>query len=138
MSRWESDFEKRPVRTGISFGMAAVVGLVCVVAVGGVGFGALNLLSQPARVVQRTFDADNMIYNYEWFRQQFQDVQAMDRRIADFEAERASATGSEKDRIASIVMGLRSKRNQMVADYNARGQMANRSIFTAGLPSQIQ
>lgn len=138
MSRWESDFEKRPVRTGTSFGMAAAIGLVAIVAVGGAGFGVLNLLAQPARVVQRTFDADNMIYNYEWFRQQFQDVQAMDQRIADFEAERASATGAERDRIASIVMGLRSKRAQMVADYNARGQMANRSIFAAGLSSQIQ
>lgn len=135
---WESKFEARPVRTGISFGAAVLIGIMALTVVGGIGFGVLNLLSQPGRVIQKTFDADNMIYNYEWFRQQHQDVLAMDGKIAVQQAAFEAATGNERERIASIVSGLRTKRAQMVADYNARGSMANRSIFIAGLPQQIQ
>lgn len=138
MSNWEKKFEDRPLRTGASFGVGAIGVLIVLSAVGGAGFFVLNLASQPARIVQKTFDADNVIYNYEWFRQQYQDVQAMDGKIATMEAGAASATGDEKTRLSSVVLGLKTKRQQMVADYNARGSMANRSVFTAGLPQQIQ
>lgn len=138
MTNWEERFERKPVRTGIRFGVVALLGLMVLALVGGIGFGALNLLAQPGRVLQQTFDASNMVYNYEWFRQQYQDVQAMDGKIAVQQAAFEAAAGAERDRIASVVAGLRTKRAQMVADYNARGMMANRSIFTAGLPQQIQ
>ena len=138
MSDWEKKFEDRPLRTFTSFGVGVIGVLIVLSAVGGTGFFVLNLVSQPARTVQKTFDADNVIYNYEWFRQQYQDVRAMDGKIATMEAGAAYAIGDEKTRLSSIVLGLKTKRQQMVADYNARGSMANRSIFTAGLPQQIQ
>lgn len=137
MNDWENRFERRPIRTGVSFGAAALLGIMALTVVGGTGFFILNLASQPARIVQKTLDADNVIYNYEWFRQQYQDVLAMDAKIAVQVEAAAAATGDEKTRISSIVNGLKVKRAQMVADYNARGSMANRSIFTAGLPQQI-
>lgn len=138
MADWENRFEARPLRTATSFGVGAIAVVLVLSAVGGAGFFVLNLASQPARIVQKTFDADNVIYNYEWFRQQYQDVQAMDGKIATMEAGALSAEGDEKARLSSVVLGLKTKRQQMVADYNARGSMANRSIFTAGLPQQIQ
>jgi hypothetical protein len=152
MSDWEERFERRPVRTSVGFGVVAVLGLVAVAGVGSAGFWALNLMSQPARVLTKTFDADNMIYNYEWFKQQYQDIAAIGVKsdnaavaLKSFEAsagERSTWTFEDKQRdaqLASIALGLANQRASMIADYNARSQMANRSIFKTGdLPAQIQ
>ncbi len=139
MVDWEDRFINRPRRTVFGIGVSAIVIVAGLALVGTAVFGVSNLLIQPARVVQKTLDADNMIYNYEWFRQQYQDVLAMDGKIAvQQEALDAVIDADERIRVASIVAGLKTKRQQMVADYNARGSMANRSIFTAGLPQQIQ
>lgn len=151
MNNWENRFNDRPVRTGVSFGAAVLIGIMGLSVVGGIGFGALNLLAQPARVVQKTFDADNMIYNYEWFRQQYADIQAMDQKIAassaslaSFEASAGPRTGwasSDRNRwdfLNSQVLGLTNQRTTMVATYNGRASQANRSIFMAGLPETIQ
>lgn len=138
MTDWEERFATKPRRTAINVGLSTVL-VLAVVGVGGtVVFGLTNVLTQAGRVVSKTIDADNVIYNYEWFRQQYQDVLAMDGKIAVQTEAAASADGDEKTRINSIVNGLKTKRAQMVADYNARGSMANRSIFIAGLPQQIQ
>lgn len=134
---WERRFEQRPARTTFSAGVLILLGLMGLTIVGGIGFWTIGIVSQPGRVLAKTLDADNVIYNYEWFRQQYQDVLAMDAKIAVQDAAATAATGDEKTRVFSIVAGLKTKRAQMVADYNARGSMANRSIFTAGLPQQI-
>lgn len=151
MNNWENRFNERPIRTGVSFGAAALIGIMALTVVGGIGFGALNLLSQPARVVQKTFDADNMIYNYEWFRQQYADIQAMDQKIAAsqasldaFEASAGPRSGwasSDRNRwdfLNSQVLGLTNQRTTMVATYNGRASQANRSVFMAGLPETVQ
>ena len=138
MSNFEDRFTQRPGRTAFGAGVIALLVIMGLTIVGGAGFWVINLAAQPGRIVSKTLDADNVIYNYEWFRQQYQDVQAMDAKIAVQQSAAEVATGDEKARINSIVAGLQTKRAQMVADYNARGSMANRSIFTAGLPQQIQ
>jgi len=148
---WENRFEQRPVRTGISLGVAVLLGLMVLSVVGGTGFFVLNLLSQPARIVQKTFDADNVLYNYEWFKQQNADIIAIGTKSANaqaalesFEASagpRSSWTFEDKQRdmqLASIAFGLKNQRASMVAEYNARSSMANRSIFKTGeLPDHI-
>lgn len=137
MTNWEQRFEQQPRRTAINVGLSVVL-VAAALGVGGtVIFGATNFLTQAGRVVSKTIDADNVIYNYEWFRQQYQDVSAVDAKIATMKAGAESAAGDERIRLNSIVLGLTTKRAQMVADYNARASMANRSIFMAGLPSQI-
>lgn len=152
MSQWEDRFEKRPVRTGISFGVAALLGLMVLSVVGGAGFWFLGLVSQPARVVSKTFDADNMIYNYQWFKQQYADIEAIstkadnaDAALKAFETsagDRTAWTFEDKQRdqqLASIALGLKNQRASMVAEYNARSQEVNRSIFKTGdLPDHIE
>lgn len=134
MTSFDERFTARPKRT-----IAGVVGWAVfgIVVLGGIGTG-LALLAQPGRILTKTFDADNVLYNYEWFRQQYQDIGAINGKIATMQAGADTAIGDEKVRLNSIVLGLTTKRAQMVADYNARGSMANRSIFIAGLPQQIQ
>lgn len=141
MTRFEDRldaFDRRPRRTMFGWALSLILIAAGVSIVGGVVFGVSNIFTQTGRVVAKTVDADNVIFTYEFFRQQYQDVVAIDGKITEMAAGAAEATGDEKVRLNSIVLGLKTKRAQMVADYNAKASMANRSIFLAGLPSQIQ
>ena len=99
----------------------------------------------------KVLNVDNAIYNYEWFKQQKEDVDALGKKVqtAQLQADsfRVSA-GDRKDwtfedknedaRLQSIVTGLTNQLTQAVADYNARAKMATRNIFQDGvLPSYI-
>lgn len=152
MNNWDDRFNDRPVRTGISFGAVVIIGLLVLSVIGGTGFWVLNLVSQPGRIITKTFDADNVIYNYEWFKQQYADVGAIstkagnaDDAVKAFEAsagDRSTWSFEDKQRdaqLASIALGLKNQRATMVAEYNARSQEVNRSIFKTGdLPLQIE
>jgi hypothetical protein len=150
--QWGRDFERAPVKTGMS---AASVAILCFAILSVIG-GAAALITLPMRtatgVAERTFNPDAVIANYEWFKRQVQDVKAIDGRLdaarrarSDFEA---SAGGRETwksddrqewNRLNSIVLGLEGQRTSMVAEYNARTQMANRDLFrTSDLPETLQ
>jgi len=110
-----------------------------------------NIASQPAKVIEKTLDADNMIYNYEWFKQQYQNFEASNIKIDN--AQKAiesfkSDMGPRKEwgysdkqeygRLNATLLGLKNHRESIVAEYNARSKMANRSIFKTELPEFIQ
>ena len=115
-------------------------------------FVVLRVASQPARIVEKTLDADNVLYNYEWFKQTYQDVKAIDLKIGNakvgvnqFKTDagpRVDWTFEDKNeysRLNAIVLGLKNQREDVVAQYNARSKMANRAIFKSGeLPEQLQ
>lgn len=147
-NEWEDRFEKKPRRTTLNIG----VSILAILFVLGLVAGGFNLLMQPGRVAQKTFDAGNMIANYEWFKQQAQDVKAIDTKIAaastaqkTFETSAGNRENwkfddrQEWNRLNTIVMGLTGQRASMVAEYNARTQMANRDIFRTGdLPAHLE
>jgi hypothetical protein len=103
-------------------------------------------------VIDKTLDSNNVIYNYEFFKQSYQDIQALTAKIAD--ADKAANTfdaqfksrkemdrddKQESDRLHAIVSGLQQERQTEVATYNARSQMANRNIFkTNDVPNHIE
>lgn len=113
--------------------------------------GAVSLFTQPLKVVTKTFDADNIIYNYEWFKQQYNDYEAINNKIARAETsvnsfkenagERKEWTFEDKNefsRLVSISDGLSYQKQDIISKYNARSQMANREIFkTNDLPIQL-
>lgn len=124
---------------------------------------ALRVILLPARVatgtlntvegvVDKTLTADNAIYNYEWFKRQYEAIQAIQKKITiahdnviAFEASAGARKNwtfedkNEASRLASIEQGLRSQNEDMVAEYNARSKMANRNIFKDGLiPSTLE
>lgn len=113
---------------------------------------AYNVYTAPSRVISQTMGTNNIINNYEWFKRQYNDIQAVDKKIIfaetqfnDFNAAagpRSTWTFEDKTesaRLMSIVTGLKSNRESMVSLYNARSQMANRSIFkTNDLPENIE
>ena len=136
--KWESAAERGPWPLFVRLG---VLCLAIVVVVGIAGF-VLNPFRQAGRVIEKTIDADNVLYNYEWFKQQFRSVKAIDKKIASQNkavsglesqlgprSEWAREDRIERDRLASIVTGLEQQRADMVATYNARAAMANRQIF---------
>lgn len=151
MSTWEQRFEEKPRRTILNI---LISGVAIIAVVGVVGFGirmVVNPFVQAGRVVEKTIDADNVIANYEWFKRQVQDVRAMDEKVGiaslvleQFEKSTGPREGwrfddrQEWNRLNTVLLGLRAQRTSMVAEYNARTQMANRDLFrTSDLPAEL-
>ena len=119
---------------------------------------ALNIMALPLfslgtkvntnyKIIEKTYDADNVIYNYEWFKERFEAIDAIDKKIknAGESAEifqtnagpRESWTFEDKtesSRLNTIVLGLKNQKEDLVAEYNARAKMSNRNIFQDRLP----
>lgn len=142
----------------IGFIVLAIIG---VAAIGAVGMG-LRILFFPATVATNMIDtaydanrqiinADNAIYNYEWFKQKHQDIEATKRQLV---AARRNHTNyrellgardtwtfedkTEDARLNSVVLGLETNLESQIGDYNARASMATRNIFEdTVLPSYI-
>lgn len=103
-------------------------------------------------VIDKTMNADNAIYNYEWFKQQYNDYLAIQKKIEEaqnavinFEfsaGERSTWTFEDKtehSRLNSIVDGLKYQLQDIISEYNAKSKMVNRAILKTGdLPETIQ
>ena len=124
--------------------------IILSVVLGGIFWG-IKIVSQPAKVIGKVLDADNILYNYEWFKQTYQDVRAIDLKIKNakdmvkaFKADAGARESwafedkTEYSRLNAIFLGLQNQRADIVATYNARSKMASRSIFKTGeLPEQL-
>ena len=98
-----------------------------------VGYGALD----------KVMSADNAIYNYEWFKQKNEDIEATKRKLDNAEnafdlykeslpKDRKEWTFEDKNedtRLRSVTLGIENHLEQLIADYNARAKMATRNIF---------
>lgn len=131
-------------------------GFVCFLLLTAVG-GCMSLVTNPfrqaGRIVAKTIDADNVIANYEWFKQQHESIAAIEAKIVG--AQQAvvafeKSAGDRKDwhrvdreehaRLSAIALGLEQQRSDLAATYNARSRMVNRSVFKTGdaaLPESI-
>lgn len=102
-------------------------------------------------VIQKTYDANNVIYNYEWFKQRYEDIQAIDTKITNAETSKTNFETSagprdkwtfedktEDSRLGSVVLGLQNQKEDLIAEYNARAKESNRNIFQNNLPLFIQ
>jgi len=101
-------------------------------------------------VVERTFDPDNIIYNYEYFKNQHRQILAYDNQIATAKAgvvEAESQPRAERDfrdkeeiaRLRTILQGLRNQRDTAVGAYNANARKVNRNIFMGtDVPEQLR
>lgn len=101
-----------------------------------------NLVDTAYDVQDKTLNADNAIYNYEWFKQTHEDIKATEnkiinaqKRMDEFKAdagERINWTFDDKQAysiLTSNLSGLESYYEDLIAQYNARAKMANRNIF---------
>jgi len=139
--------------------LIVIVGLIVLV---GVGFG-IRMLFFPVNTLQKeieiaydaqdiVLDADNAIYNYEWFKQRYEDIEATKKKLNNarnahsqflsmLPSQRIEWGWEDKDedgRLRAIVLGLQNHLEQLIADYNARAKMATRNIFeNSVLPDYI-
>lgn len=101
---------------------------------------------------EQVLNAENAIYNYEWFKQQKADIDASKKQLVNarvaFEAYKQSLPAdrsewtfedkTEDARLRSVVLGLENNLEAKIGNYNARASMATRSIFEDHvLPSYI-
>jgi hypothetical protein len=101
-----------------------------------------NEIQTAHDVVDKTINADNAIYNYEWFKQTYEDINAQKAQLSNAQqtfdsfvagsGDRKNWTFEDKNeysRLSSVVLGIKNNLEQTIANYNARAKMANRAIF---------
>lgn len=89
-------------------------------------------------VIHKTINADNAIYNYEWFKKRVQEIDVARKNVentaeqfkelkADFE--KWIATREEIAVMRIALLGQKNYVNDLIGEYNAKSSMANRAIF---------
>jgi len=140
----EQRWEERPLRT-IILGILYVVLITLII---GFIVWIVQIITLPARtatdIAEKTMDADNVIFNYEWFKETKEKVDAYDLQLIQAQTaleslEESLKENSRKDwgfedkqewnRLNSVVLGLKNQRASVVADYNAKSKMENRALF---------
>lgn len=140
--------------------MAAIIAAVLVIAVisGGWMLKAALLpaktvttqIDSAGNIIDQTYDAENAIYNYEWFKQRYEDIQATETKISNTKVNMEDyrdlyGNASEWDwqtkqgynSLNTVYLGQQNYYEEIVADYNARSNMANREIFKDKLPLHV-
>jgi hypothetical protein len=94
---------------------------------------------QPFRIASKTFDANNVITNYEFFRDANQAAQARIAQISSFKKIAAETTApDERTRLRIDLAAIQQSCRDLVAKYNANASKANRSIFMGqGVPESL-
>lgn len=135
-------------------GVLIVVGLMGLSVVG----VAFNLITIPwlkftsqvqmnRDIVAKTYNADNALYNYHWFKEKAAAIEALKTTISQSETAvkafeesagaRSSWTFEDKDehaRLGAVAHGQQFQYNSLVGEYNAHMKEADRSIFAEELP----
>ena len=101
-------------------------------------------------IIDKTYTPENAIYNYEWFKTQYEKIQANRQQtqniiisLTEFKQLYGDvstwdySTKEEYNRLNTIKIGLQNMDQNLVAEYNARSKMANREIFKDKLPLNV-
>ena len=107
-------------------------------------------IDSASNIIDKTYDANNAIYNYEWFKTQYENILAnrlqVNNTITNINEFKQTygnvstwdyGTKEEYNRLNTIKVGLQNQEETLVADYNARAKMANRNIFMDKLPLSV-
>lgn len=142
-----------------SIGMIALIVIVVMaVSVGAWGLKAALLpaktvteqISSAGEVIEKTYDADNAIHTYEWFKQQEADIryakkQAINTKLALDEYKEMYGDPLEWDfqtrngynSMNLKYLGQKNYCDNLIEDYNAKSSMANKEIFKDKLPLHV-
>lgn len=102
-------------------------------------------------IVNQTMTADNAIETYHWFKQQYEDVQALEKKltraIQDYDDYKAMLPDDknkwvrqdreELSRLKTIATGIANMYDQACADYDAKAKMSDKAVFKDDLPADI-
>lgn len=126
-----------------------IVGLVLLV---GTIFYFVSWGTEAAEVAKDTYGPKAAKFEYEWFKTQYEDYQAIQEKITDqqkslddFRADlgpRKEWDRTDKieyDRLNSIKVGLEQQKADIAAKYNAKSKMSTRNVFKSNdLPYQLE
>lgn len=115
-------------------------------------FAVNKALDTSVEVIDKTLDADNVLHEYHWFKQQYEDVLAIDVKleqankvVSEYKEElgdRSTWTYEDKteySRLMSIRDGFEYQRQDMIAKYNAKSKMLDKQLFKdKSLPYQLE
>lgn len=134
--------------------LAIVIGIFLIALAG----SALNLITIPwlkfdsqvqmnRDIVTKTYDADNALYNYHYFKGLEGEIKATGQNadlaketLESFEealGDRSNWTFEDKQedsRLRTIATGLKNQYNNLVNEYNAKAEMSDKAIFKDELP----
>lgn len=110
-----------------------------------------QVVDTSKEVIDKTLDADNVLYEYHWFKQQYEDVQAIDfkleksnKRLLEYKEDLGDRTNwtyedkTEYSRLTSIRDGFEYQRQDMISKYNAKSKMLDKQLFKdKSLPYQL-
>ena len=113
-------------------------------------FTVTKQVDSAGDIIGKTYDAESAIYNYEWFKYRFEDIQATETKIGNTKQnmeEYRELYGNASDwdwqtkqgynSLNTVYLGQQNYYEEIVADYNARSKMANREIFKDKLPLHV-
>jgi hypothetical protein len=153
------------MKDGFKLGCGVVLAIIVVIiACGTLGvvtgiidlpFFAANKTVQTAHdVVDKTLDADNVIYNYEWFKNQYNSYLALQQKVKNAKdslkryEDSLKSVSREKwsyeqntqwGQLNTIVDGFNNQLNDCIAQYNSNASKANRNIFKSkDLPDHLE
>lgn len=139
-------------------GTLVIIGLIAVLfllAILGRAFRIISLpfwkLDQQIKsnedIIKKTYDADNVLYNYRWFKDRMGEIKATETKIQIAVEERDSFVKiagdyskytfedkQEYSRLTSNITGLKNYYKTIVEEYNSRASQADRAIFQEELP----
>lgn len=103
--------------------------VVLTLALGSIGW-IIGIISQPARILSKTLDADNVIQNYEWFHDANGNFMARSAQVRQFKQLGAQETDAqEKGRLRIEMAAIQQSCRELARRYNANATKVNRSIF---------
>jgi hypothetical protein len=111
----------------------------------------VRILSMPAGIIERVADPDNAIYNLEWFRTQYHQINATKAQIMVAQEQLDTFVQlngllinynfnqrQEYSRLTTNVSGLKQFCLTTAADYNAHAEMITRRLYQGNdLPKEV-
>lgn len=103
--------------------------VVLSIVVSSIGWG-ISLLAQPGRIVSKTFDADNVIANYEWFHDANGNFLAKTAQVHQFKTLfDGEKEPGERSRLRIEMAAVQQSCRDLARRYNSNATKVNRAIF---------
>jgi hypothetical protein len=117
-----------------------VFALVALSVLAGSAGWAISIMSQPARIVSKTFDANNVINNYEWFYDARGNFEARIAQVKQFKSFLGDEMNdkNEKARTRIDMAAIQQSCRDLAQRYNVNAEKLNRGIFRSNnLPESL-
>jgi len=134
-----------------AIGSAAIITFIAVSWIFGPTINQYFLQRQAANDMnQKIQDAEYAIDNYEWFKQQKQDIESMRNKIENQRVQIRNFKdrhnmsdlnryeSTQYNRMTTRLLGYKNQHENLVADYNARSNMQTRNVFKGKLPYEME